>query len=321
VADELARWAAERAPRLLARADEEAVAALRGALIDAALGQRREVQPKRQPPPRKTTPSGSGLWAYGVTRAGKEIPDGVPGVDGGAPFRIEAAGLATVVSRVPLAEFGAEPLRENLNDIDWLERVARAHESVLERALETTTVVPLRLCTIYENDDGVRRMLEDERESLEEALALLDGHQEWGVKVLLDSERLTEEARARMGETGDAGAESGGGAYMLRRRFERQLRETADALATEVAGDVHTRIEDQAAAAVTLPAQNRELSRHEGEMILNAAYLVPADRVDAVRRLVGELEELHRPVGARLELSGPWPPYNFVPRGGAAALA
>lgn len=322
MADEIARWAAQRAPELLSRAEEEAVAALRGALLEAAL--RRKPEPARAAAPspaRKEAAAGHGYWAYCVMPASERLPEAVPGVEGGQLRRVESRDLAALVSRVPLDEFAAEPLRRNLNDIDWLERVARAHEAVLESALAASTVVPLRLCTIYENEAGVRRMLEEERENLGEALELLAGHQEWGVKLLVDADRLNEEARARNGESATADDRDDGGAYMLRRRIERQVRETADALATEVAADVHARLQDHAAAAVTLPAQNRELSRHEGDMLLNAAYLLPTGRVDQMRRLVAELEELHRPLGARLELTGPWPPYNFVPHGGAAALA
>ena len=48
-------------------------------------------------------------------------------------------------------------------------------------------------------------------------------------------------------------------------------------------------------------------------MLLNGSYLVEADRVDDLRAVVAELERDHGALGARLELSGPWPPYNFVP--------
>jgi hypothetical protein len=40
-----------------------------------------------------------------------------------------------------------------------------------------------------------------------------------------------------------------------------------------------------------------------------------------LRGLVDELETHHRALGARIELTGPWPPYNFVPSRGAGALA
>ena len=227
--------------------------------------------------------------------------------------------------QTPAAEFGPEPLRENLNDLAWLERVARAHEEVLDRALAAGTLLPLRLCTIYENEQRVREMLEGERGALAEALDLLDGRQEWGAKLLVDPDKLADQARARSPEASaleeELGGRSAAGAYMLDRRLERHVREVADSLAAEVAEQVHTALQGLAVDAVTLRPQNRELSGHHGEMLLNAAYLVEADRVDGLAPLVAELEERYGTLGARIELTGPWPPYNFVPRAGTAALA
>jgi hypothetical protein len=315
------------------------VAVLRDTLIEAALAQRSGDAPARPaspaPPARRPTreaplasdaPAGEALWAYCVVRAGEPLPPEASAIAGsGRLERVDAGGLAALVSRVPLAEFGAEPLRENLNDLAWLERVARAHEAVLDGALSQSTIVPLRLCTIYENERSVREMLERERDGLARALDALEGREEWGAKLLVDEERLAEHARSRSGEAAaleeELGARTGGGAYMLRRRLERHVREAVDALGAELADQVHARLADVAGDAIVLSPQNPELSGHEGKMLLNGAYLVDAERVDEVRELVAELEERHRALGARLVLTGPWPPYNFVPGGGTAALA
>jgi Gas vesicle synthesis protein GvpL/GvpF len=337
VADELGSWARARAPELLARAEAEAVAALRDALIDAALARRADTgggatarPPRRRAAPEAAPasdgPAGEGLWAYCVLRAGEPLPDDVRGVDGAGKLeRVEARGLAAVVSRVPLSEFGAAPLRENLNDLGWLERVARGHESVLERVLAGSTIVPLRLCTIYESEQGVRDMLEREHDSLAEALDALAGRQEWGVKLIADEDRLAEEARSRSSEAtaleDELDARSGGGAYMLRRRLERHVREAVDSLGTDLADEVHAELQQRTRAAVVLPPQNPELSGHEGRMLLNAAYLVDSEQVGGLRDLVAELEDRHRALGARIELTGPWPPYNFLPGGHTAGLA
>jgi 23S rRNA A2030 N6-methylase RlmJ len=145
------------------------------------------------------------------------------------------------------------------------------------------------------------------------------------VKVLIDPEKLSDAARSRSDEAialeQELDTRAGGGAYMLRRRLERHVRELADSLSAEVAQQVHARLQDWAIDAVTRPPQNRELSGHEGEMLLNAAYLVEADRLDELHALVSELEAHHRELGARIELTGPWPPYNFVPGGGAETIA
>jgi Gas vesicle synthesis protein GvpL/GvpF len=342
VPDDVDRWAARRAPELLARAEAEAVEELKQALLEAALASRARAAEEARPRaerratdaerpaadakrpwaeaerPPAPAPSGEGLWAYCVSRTG-EPPDGA-GIHGAAIERVERDGLVAFVSRVPLAEFGEEALRRNLNDLGWLERVAREHEAVLEDALERDTIVPLRICTIFADEDGVAHMLEDRRTALATALDVLDGRQEWGVKLIVDRAALESAARAGAPEAfGDEPeSRSAGGAYMLRRRQERRLRDVADRLAQELAEDVHARLQDWATDAVVNPPQNPELSGHEGEMLLNAAYLVETAKAERLHELVAELRELHRGLGARLELTGPWPPYNFVPRAESA---
>jgi hypothetical protein len=334
VPDDVARWAAKRAPELLARAETQAVEELKRALLDAALERRAEeraptaprpaTRPASPPAPRPTPPAGDGIWAYCVARAGDALPEGLPAVHAdGQVYGVEHEGLVALVSRAPLAEFGEEPLRRNLNDLEWLERVARAHEAVLERALETATIVPLRLCTIFEDEQGVRRMLDEQRPALLATLELLAGRQEWGVKLLVNRDALEAAARARRTEEDSSAEEldsrSAGGAYLQRRRLERQVREDADRLAVGVAEEVHARLQDWATDAVLNPPQNRDLSGHEGEMLLNGAYLVETPKVERLRELVAELEDRHGALGVRLEMTGPWPPYNFVPRDPAAA--
>jgi hypothetical protein len=48
-------------------------------------------------------------------------------------------------------------------------------------------------------------------------------------------------------------------------------------------------------------------------MLMNAAYLVPAGGA-RLRQAVDELAARYGERGVTFEVTGPWPPYNFVPR-------
>jgi hypothetical protein len=246
------------------------------------------------------------LWAYGVvpTKAAPSVH--VSGVAGGAVDGIGDGDLTVLVSAVPRDEFDAEPLRANLNELSWLERVARTHEAVLDEVLADTTIVPLRLCTIFDDADGARRMLERERDSLSHALTWLEGRQEWGVKLLVEGERLA----ATAAPAGDEAQGEGGAAYLARRRHERQAREAARTVAAQLIDDVDSSLRAHAIDAVRLRPQNRELSGHTGDMVLNGAYLV--DDADALRATADDLQERYADYGVQLVVTGPWPPYNFA---------
>jgi len=249
------------------------------------------------------------IWAYGIVPAEAAPSVGASGVAGGAVEVLTEGALSVLVSDVPGEDFDAEPLRANLNDLEWLARVAREHEAVLDEVVAQTTVVPLRLCTIFADRDAAGHMLERERAPLAEVLARLEGRQEWGVKLLVDGDRLAATAAPA---SEPARGEGGGAAYLARRRQERQAREEGRSVAAELVDEVDGALRAHAIAAVRLRPQNRELSGHTGDMLLNAAYLLDADQVDELRAIAAELQERHADRGAQIIVTGPWPPYNFA---------
>ena len=318
--DELDRWAAGRAAELIGRAEAEAVAELKAALLRAATaGRRAERAPAPAPPPVPEVEvevelEGEALWAYCVARDDAGLAGGGPGVHpGGELTWVREGGLALLCSEVPLAEFAEEPLRRNLNDLPWLERTARAHEAAIGAAFEQSAVVPMRLCTIFADEAGARGMLRERGGALAAALDAIEGREEWSVKLLVDRERLADGLRTPAEETGEPGS---GAAYLLLRREERRLREAVDDRAAGLAEDVHAHLQERAADARVRPAQTRELAGYEGDMVLNGAYLVERDQADGLRALVAELQERHRALGVRIELGGPFAPYSFVPEAG-----
>jgi len=327
------QFAIERAPELVAEARAEALTRVRSMLSDAMaqslLDQAREqLASPGDPPPsppvptapttatRREPPSGElGYYVYGVARAGEaDVPDDLAGIDPGRPVTVlEHEGLVALTSRVSLAEFGEEELRENLNDVEWLEEKARSHERVLDEALARMTVVPLRLCTIYRGEAQVRQMLSREHEVFADALDYLVDKAEWSVKLVAEPGALTRAADAGRGRNDDDDAgTTRGTAYMRDRGREARTREEVDRVAEDWAGGVHDRLASRAAEALVNPLQNPEVSGHAGDMLLNGVYLVEDVEIDSFRAEVDDLAEEYRERGASVELSGPWPPYNFV---------
>lgn len=246
-------------------------------------------------------------YVYGVVPAGAAAQD--EGV-AGRPVEVVGEGeVAALASLVPLEEFAEEPLRTNLNDRDWLERTAREHEAVLERALAAAPVVPFRLCTIYESRERVRELLAERGPSLAEILRELEGRVELGVKAYFDGARFA----AAAAPPSDAGAAESGRAYLLRRQRELALAEEAGRFKADCALASHVRLAAAAEDARSNPPQPQELSGRAEEMLLNGAYLVRSED-HGLAEAVAELEREYGDRGVSYELTGPWPAYNFVPR-------
>src|SRR5262245_51269756 len=106
--------------------------------------------------------TGTAVYLYAVTRGpDRPVPAGLTGVSGTPVRTVEHAGLTAVVSSVPLAEYGADALRDNLEDLVWLERTARAHHAVVMAVAQVAATAPVRLTTIFHDGRRVAGLLDD----------------------------------------------------------------------------------------------------------------------------------------------------------------
>ncbi|MFY7065139.1 GvpL/GvpF family gas vesicle protein [Nocardiopsis changdeensis] len=233
--------------------------------------------------------------------------DGLTGVGGHPVHLVTRGGLAAVISTVPAAEFDEQALRTRLEDLRWLEEVARAHHGVVAGVAARSVTAPLRLATVYRSDDRVREVLDENAAAFEETLDSLAGRVEFGVKVYAEAARP---ARAPEPAAPLPG-ESPGKAYLRRRREQRDRRDDTWEKASDLCERVSLALERHSLARVRHQPQNAALSESSGENVMNSAYLVDRGRA---AEFVGAVEALaaEAPEGTRVEASGPWTPYSFA---------
>jgi gas vesicle protein GvpL/GvpF len=263
--------------------------------------------------------NGLGWYLYGVVAAdaSPNVETAGLAVDPAHDVELLAEGpLAGVASRVSLEEFDEAALPERLGDAVWLEQKIRAHEQVLERMLSAVSVVPCRFCTVYRSESELRRFLSERREPLLAALERVSGRVELGVKAFVDRERFVAGQAPRNDKIRElrerAASMAEGRAYLERRRLEQLVSSEVERLRSTASSDIHARLLARAGDGLPLALQAPDVSGREEEMIFHGAYLVGADerKFEAVLR---SLAAEYRDAGVEFELTGPWPPYNFVP--------
>jgi len=247
---------------------------------------------------------GAGTYVYAVTRP---LPDGLPaglcGIHGGPLRALAVDDLACVVSSVELDQFAAEPFRRNLEDLRWLERVAREHDAVVQALSAVTTTVPLRLGAVYSDDQSAQHRVRGLREPALATLETLDGREEWGVKIYAVPRRAEPPA-------GDEQRPASGLDY-LRRRREQLERTTLDARGlADDAEEVFAALSALAVQGRRHRPQDPALSGVKHPMLVNAAFLVPRDERARFQQAVTALSA-ERPAGAMVA-TGPWPAYSFA---------
>ena len=280
----------------------------------------------------------TGVWTYAITEDGHlSGPDGevdlswLTGVGETKVRTAASCGLTVLVSDVSLADFGEAALRENLENLDWLDEVAREHHYVIDAAARLFPLLPARLATVYFGDAGVCAALASRRERLRDTLRRVGGRVEWGVKAYATPEpgdagtarRGSAGARAagdpgpRTERTGTGGGETAGGetggaglAYLKRRRAQLSAGRDSRVAAAGGAQTVHAELSGRAAAARLHPPQSPQLSGVRQPMLLNASYLLDAANVVSFTEAVAGQATSHPEL--RIELTGPWPPYSFA---------
>jgi hypothetical protein len=255
-------------------------------------------------------------YAYAVARAHPDLPRALTGLTGvaGAPVHLIAEGgkehgdadIVLVVSSVPAADFREEGLRRHLEDLDWLEAVARAHHAIVEEVAARAPALPLRLATVYRDDSSARDMLRSAVRLFAERLDHLADQVEWGVKIYVEA-TVPPTPAAPESPSADI---SPGRAYLSARRRQRGDREAFHRAAQEAA----ERVGNVAGAYATDRAAHRPqqgaLAGDAGENVFNDAFLVPRGHGEAFRT---EAARAGRGLaGIRVEVTGPWAPYSFA---------
>jgi len=211
---------------------------------------------------------------YGIVR--QDSAGGPPGTR-----LITAQGLAAVVSAVE--ERSARPSVSSL----------LAYERVVEAIHARQAVIPLRYGCVMEDEPAVVRHLENRHPEYGALLARLLGMTEMGIRVLWP---------ARDGVPPDAPA-SPGAAYLasLRNRYpsagslDGEEKQLADRIIGWLSG--------------CSTGQQKEVSSSSQRRLLSLYFLTPKT---GVARFRSKARKISPPSGAKLLLSGPWPPYNFA---------
>ena len=261
-----------------------------------------------------------GYYVYGIMGRINSLPIAqLPekGIDPTYPvYALPDRAIQAIVSKVSLAEFGQEVLEANLQDLQWLTAKVYAHESIIEAILTHGTLIPMRFCTIFRSESRVREMLGEHYDDFVNTLTRLNGKKEWGLKIFSDGEIIAQ----RIGEVSDRvkklememAEKSGGTVYLWKKRLAEAIAAETDRVNIECAQRSHDCLSSHAEESVINPLQGKETTSRKEEMILNGAYLVADERLGAFQAELADLEDEYVALGFSFQVSGPWPPYNFV---------
>jgi hypothetical protein len=226
------------------------------------------------------------------------VPQGIPG--GGAPRALAVdRGLWAIVADAPLDRFSGEQLQEELQDLEALSRHALAHASIVEFFFQRGPVIPLKLFTLFSQDERARRQLAGRKTQLRRLLTELRGFEEWGVRI-----------------TGAPGRAPASRAPVVSGRdylqSKKRLRDETAAPPRATVKDVNGGLKTLSRLASKTRKDKYPAAGKGRPYVTGASFLVSAKRRGKWKRQAAQLAAWLDKRGHRLEMSGPWPPYHFV---------
>ncbi|HKC64942.1 MAG TPA: GvpL/GvpF family gas vesicle protein [Pyrinomonadaceae bacterium] len=225
--------------------------------------------------------------------------------------------LAAVVSPVPLSDYGDDALQERLTDATWTAVRAMRHEKVVEHFARRTSVVPLRFGTIYLERARVEQMLSERESELRAIIEQLRGREEWGLNIYTDRVKLLENIKTispnlrELSESAETATP--GQSYLIRKKIDAMRQREAREETRRVASKVEQELSEISDDVRRLRVIKDEATEH-GELAAKFAFLVARKRFDEFRSAAERVAEDYEGAGFRLELTGPWPAYNFANR-------
>lgn len=238
-----------------------------------------------------------GKYLYAIIGTNEERNFGPIGLDSREVETIAYRDLSAVMSNAPLRKH--EISKANL----------LAHERVLERVMNEHTVLPVRYCTVAQNSEEIRQLLERRYQELQYLLRDLDGKVELGVKAcwrqmdLIFQEIVDENEAIERLKT------------EIARKPSRLTHPQRIAIGQMVQAALEAKKEregEEILRALRRLAAEHRLNPTVGDrMFLNAAFLVDRARE---KEFDAQMERLSLRYRERVKFAyvGPVPPYNFV---------
>ena len=222
--------------------------------------------------------------------------------------------LAALASQVPRSTYSEADLAEHLTDATWTAIRAMRHETVVEFVAKRATVIPLRFGTIYLERHGVEQMLTEKSREFESIIEQLRGREEWGVNVYCDRAVLLSSITSVSPVLRDlvqrAEQAPPGQSYLMQKKIETLKVDESRAAVNRIIDEIEERMKEQSDDARRLRILKVETTEH-GELKAKFAFLVKRAEFEEFRDAAERLAQEHQAAGVRLELTGPWPVYNF----------
>ena len=257
------------------------------------------------------------VYLYGFVPPDAPLPpDGLAGVGEQPVELVPLDGFAAAISRLPADSYAPDAIEPQLSDLNWVAERGVQHERVVAWFVDHAQILPVRLLTLYSNEDALRAEAAARAELLRAEMRRFAGLREWDLKVAYRAETLQQhlgEVSETVAELDREIADATPGKRFLLEKKRADLARVETARAARGLGEVLLHALGEHAVQIERVPIPREAA--ELPVVVNAALLVSSDAEAPLREAVRERAAALEAIGLQIAFSGPWAPYRFLASG------
>jgi hypothetical protein len=176
-------------------------------------------------------------------------------------------------------------------------------------------VLPVSFGTLFSSPESLGEFLGLHHQTISKFLDRVATQDEWSVKGLLDRKRagrslISESIAAQQAQLD---ALPPGTRYFQEQRIRAAAEKELSRWLSQTCRQIASDLREQSPDFCVCPVVPREPPESGIEVVVNWAFLLPKSSAPAFRARIDQLNADYAPQGLVFELSGPWPPYRFVP--------
>ena len=255
-----------------------------------------------------------GIYLFCFARSHCLPNPGIAGLDDRQPVSQWAfKDIVAVLCRSSIEDFCGPEAENRMKNLAWIGPRACRHEEIVEEVMRRSPAFPARFGTIFSSFDALEKLLDVHYGEISRFLDKAAGKEEWAVKGLLNRAQAGKSFSTLMlsREEGRLATLSPGKRYLS----EQRIRSSADKELNSWLKGVINGIGDDLCRHSSEFCERKVLSLDSEamDMVLNWAFWVERKDADDFRAGVERANEENDRQGLLLQLSGPWPPYSFLP--------
>ncbi|MEW6731754.1 MAG: GvpL/GvpF family gas vesicle protein [Acidobacteriota bacterium] len=241
--------------------------------------------------------------------------DKMSGYDNSPLFLWRYLGIVAVLCAVSREEF-CGPLSElRMQNITWLGSHARHHEEVIEEIMHHVPVLPTRFGTLFSSLDKLQELLTKHYSTITDFFTRLANNQEWAVKGFLNRQKAQEHFFSLLlqRQQEKLSSLSKGIRYFHEQQIRIQVDKELGYWLKQIYLTLANRLNNCTVNFRERKILSRDIYGKNMDMTLNWAFLVKPEAIREFHACISETHTQCAQQGLAFELSGPWPPYSFVP--------